>query len=185
MKIVLCTDKSAIFREYQELAKRLLPLATLCAGGQNATYTEVIAYAKAQAKHFQCPVLVEESILVVPSLAQSYPCDPCIETQSMKRKTLLHALEGKSQLDRSAYMQCMLTLAFPDEEAAQFKGICEGSLLESEEGSGYGYDPLFRKHSYNQTLAQLPSQLRAEISDRGKAFQRLSLWLESKLSTRC
>lgn len=191
MKIIVSTDQGALSREYQEIAKQLLPFVTLCTLNEcslpffdQLAAMSLLEYGAEQAKRYRLPVLVEESTLVVPALDKRYPCRMAIENQSQNRKLLLTALAEKPLLDRSAFMECLLVYAAPGEKPMQFKGVCEGVLLEEEQGSGFGYDPLFRKHSYNQTLAQLPPHIKRAVSDRGKAFERFALWLESSLSVR-
>lgn len=191
MKIIICTDQGALFREYQEIAKQFLPFVTLCTMAEcsvpileQTAGTDIVDYATAQAERYGLPVLIEESTLVVPSLEKRYLCRMTVEAQSSNRKTLLSALAENSLLDRSAFMECRLVYAAPGSKPMQFKGLCEGVLLEGEQGNGFGYDPLFRKHSYNQTLAQLPPHVKRAVSDRGKAFERFALWLESSLSAR-
>lgn len=190
MKIIIYTDQGALFREYQELAKQMLPFVTVCTTAEIALptlplpNTDFSSFALAQAERYNLPILIEESNLVVPSLRKHYTCQIPVEEHNQRRHQLLQALKAIPLLEVSAYMECTLTYAAPGKKVVQFKGVCEGILLEEEQGNGFGYDPLFRKHSYNQTLAQLPPHVKRAISDRGKAFAKFALWLESSLSTR-
>lgn len=192
MKLILCTDQGSTFREYQELAKQLLPFVTICSPSEcslpacklPSLGADFSSHATKLAESYNQPLLIEESTLVVPSLGQRFTCRLAVEEHNQQRHVLLNALKENPLLDRSAYMECVLTYAAPGEKTMQFKGLCEGVLLEEEQGNGFGYDPLFRKHSYNQTLAELSPHVKRTISDRGKAFARFALWLESSLSVR-
>lgn len=192
MKIVLCTDQGALFREYQELVKQMLPFVTLCKIGEfssklpeyPSSCTPITTYAMAQAGHLKLPVLVEEVFLIVPGLEQRYTCRLSIEEQSSSRKQLLDTLQEQSPFNRSAYMECLLTYAAPGKECMQFTGRCEGVLLEHEEGSGFAYEPIFRNHFYNQSFAQLQPHIKRAISGQSKALARFALWMESNLSAR-
>lgn len=191
--MMICTDQGAFFREYQELAKHMLPFVTLCTMAEIALPIpelplpgeDFTTYARKQAQQFNLPVLIEESTLVVPSLGQRYTCRLPVEEQTEARHRLLQAIKTLPLFEVYAYMECTVTYAAPTDKFMQFKGLCEGTLLEEEQGNGFGYDPLFRKHSYNQTLAQLPPHVKRAVSDRGKAFAKFALWLESSLSVRC
>ena len=50
---------------------------------------------------------------------------------------------------------------------------CEGTLLATERGGqGFGYDPLFVKHDYSKTFAELDEEMKNRISHRAQALQR-------------
>lgn len=169
----------------------MLPFVTLCKVGEFSSHlpasppacTSITTYAITQAKHLKLPVLVEEVFLIVPGLEQRYTCRLSIEEQSCCRKQLLETLQEKSPFNRSAYMECTLVYAAPDGESMQFMGRCEGVLLEREEGSGYGYEPIFRNHFYNQSFAKLKSHIKEAICCQSKALARFALWMEGNPST--
>lgn len=131
-------------------------------------------------------VLADDSGLVVPVLNGA----PGIfsarfakegATDKENRKKLLDMMRGKKGLDRSAYFECVLALAFPDQTTKTFSARVEGMLLEEERGRhGFGYDSLFVKHDYNLTFAEIPEDTKNRISHRSKALSKLKLFLESK-----
>ncbi|MDR0365045.1 MAG: non-canonical purine NTP diphosphatase [Bacteroidales bacterium] len=55
-----------------------------------------------------------------------------------------------------------------------FEGIVTGELIKSSRGEkGFGYDPIFIPNGYSETFAEMPIDLKNEISHRGKATQKL------------
>ena len=89
-------------------------------------------------------------------------------------------MEGFEEFRRSAHFECTLALCSPAGVVKTFRGICEGTIILSERGgNGFGYDPLFLKHGYNQTFSELDEAVKNQISHRAKALQKLVLKLES------
>jgi XTP/dITP diphosphohydrolase len=62
-----------------------------------------------------------------------------------------------------------------------FEGICNGSLLDEPRGTGgFGYDPIFVPESYDQTFAELPPEIKNNISHRGKAIRQMTEFLKEQ-----
>lgn len=96
------------------------------------------------------------------------------------RKKLLHELKHIADHNRTARFICVMIL-YDGITKHIFKGICEGSIIESERGSdGFGYDPLFKPEGYDKTFAELDMDTKNRISHRGKALAQLKEYL-SKL----
>jgi XTP/dITP diphosphohydrolase len=92
-------------------------------------------------------------------------------------------LQGKSDLERSAYLECALALAHDQKVQKCVTGICEGIIVEKEKGrNGFGYDAIFRKHDYDKTFAELDEAVKIRVSDRRKAFEKLALYLETLIA---
>jgi XTP/dITP diphosphohydrolase len=144
-----------------------------------------IIKAKEIAKILKKWVIADDSGLVVPSLngepgIYSARYAGLNATDRENRQKLLKNLQGKKGLERAAYFECCLTLASPELTIKTFKGIVEGILLEEERGkNGFGYDPIFLKHDYNQTFAQIDEETKNRISHRRKAVEKLKLYLEA------
>lgn len=77
--------------------------------------------------------------------------------------------------NRQAQFVCAVAIASPDGAIAlQEVGICPGEILFAARGNGgFGYDPIFYVPTQQMTFAQMPPQLKHQISHRGKAFQAL------------
>lgn len=93
---------------------------------------------------------------------------------------LLKELEGTPPEKRSASFQCVVALCTPDGACKTFRGSLQGMILDSPRGNqGFGYDPLFFLPEYGKTMAELPLDLKNQISHRGKALAGLKQYLES------
>ncbi len=128
---------------------------------------------------FQKWVIADDSGLVVPALGGApgvYSARYAGKGASDKenRQKLLVAMQRLEGLERSAYFECCIALASPDGIQKTFTGICEGTITTEERGGyGFGYDPLFLKHDYNQTFGELTEESKNRVSHRAKALEKL------------
>jgi XTP/dITP diphosphohydrolase len=129
--------------------------------------------------------LADDSGLVVPALGGEpgiYSARYAGENASDKdnRKKLLKKMEGLKGERRFAYFECCIALASPQGIRKVATGYCEGMVTEEERGgNGFGYDPLFIKHDYNQTFAELGELVKNQISHRAKALDKMLITFES------
>ncbi len=92
---------------------------------------------------------------------------------------VLRKLEDK--LDRSAHYKAIICLVW-DGMSHYFEGICEGRITKEKRGDkGFGYDPIFIPDGYEQTFAELPLDIKNEISHRGKAIRKMVAFLKTQL----
>ena len=91
---------------------------------------------------------------------------------------LLEQLTSKS--DRRARFRTVIALA--DKEGIRlFEGIVNGTISEARSGAGgFGYDPVFIPEGYDKTFAELPSDIKNNISHRAMAVQKLVSFLASE-----
>ena len=86
------------------------------------------------------------------------------------RKKLLKELKGKE--NRNAHFTCAMALVRPDESEITAEGYVFGQIAYEEAGQfGFGYDSLFYLPEYSLTMAQLPPEVKNEISHRHNALQ--------------
>lgn len=91
---------------------------------------------------------------------------------------LLKALEN--QTNRSAHFKTVIALNI-NQKQYLFTGIANGKITKEKKGSqGFGYDPIFQPENYHETFAELPMEIKNEISHRGKAVQQLVEFLNKK-----
>jgi XTP/dITP diphosphohydrolase len=91
------------------------------------------------------------------------------------RQKILKELEGKE--DYSARFRTVIALIIKGEEYF-FEGIIEGKLIREEKGTGgFGYDSIFVPQGYNQTFAELGTEIKNTISHRAKAINQLKQFL--------
>jgi len=94
-------------------------------------------------------------------------------------KLLLKNMEGIT--NRNARFRTVIALLMDGKEYL-FDGIVEGVIIHEKRGnSGFGYDPVFVPNGYNETFAQLGSDIKNNISHRAKAVLKLHDFL-SKLN---
>ncbi|PIS01892.1 MAG: non-canonical purine NTP pyrophosphatase [Chlamydiae bacterium CG10_big_fil_rev_8_21_14_0_10_42_34] len=134
-------------------------------------------------------VIADDSGLVVPALngapgvlSARYAGNDATDLEN--RKKLLDEIQYLMEEDRQAFFECAIALASPEGLKKCVKGTCEGVLLNQDRGGGgFGYDPLFIKHGYNKTFAELSESIKNRISHRRKALDKIALSLESLMST--
>jgi non-canonical purine NTP pyrophosphatase (RdgB/HAM1 family) len=84
---------------------------------------------------------------------------------------LLKALEGKS--NRKARFRTVIALLVNGTEEF-FEGVVNGHIVKEKRGKeGFGYDPVFQPDGYNETFAELGSNVKNKISHRAIATRSL------------
>ncbi|MEZ4710529.1 MAG: XTP/dITP diphosphatase [Caldilineaceae bacterium] len=74
---------------------------------------------------------------------------------------------------RRARFRCVVALAAPDGQIYTCEDSVEGEIVDEPAGDhGFGYDPHFYMPTMGCTMAQLPADLKNEISHRGKAARQ-------------
>ena len=92
----------------------------------------------------------------------------------IKNQNIIDRLEGVPKEKRSARFVCAIAAVLPDNEVITTKGTIEGYIGWKEAGSnGFGYDPIFYLDEYNCSTAELPAEVKNELSHRGKALRAM------------
>jgi XTP/dITP diphosphohydrolase len=91
---------------------------------------------------------------------------------------LLSALAGVRPERRTARFRAVLALADVTgplgDDVITADGACEGLILDAPRGTGgFGYDPLFLLPERGQTMAELGSELKGEVSHRARAMRAI------------
>lgn len=94
-------------------------------------------------------------------------------------RKLLDNLKGVE--NRRARFRTVIALILNGQEYL-FEGVVWGKIIDQERGSdGFGYDPIFVPDGFTQTFAEMPLELKNQISHRGRAVEELRIFLKGRL----
>jgi XTP/dITP diphosphohydrolase len=83
---------------------------------------------------------------------------------------LLAKLKGVPWEKRTARFRCVIAIAGPEGEVELCSGECHGFIAFEPKGEkGFGYDPIFYFPGLDQTMAELPLDIKNRVSHRGEA----------------
>ena len=89
---------------------------------------------------------------------------------------LLAALAAVPDAQRTARFQCLMVYMAHAADATPIicQGTWEGRILRAPRGAnGFGYDPLFYVPTHDCSSAELPPEIKNQLSHRGQALRRL------------
>lgn len=140
------------------------------------------------AKEFGTWAIGDDSGLVVPMLKEKSPGIHSARyageeaTDKENRKLLLKNMKHLEGENRCAYFECSIALSSPEKIVFSTTQRVEGFIAKDERGRyGFGYDPLFIKHGYNKTFAEVEEFVKNTISHRKKAISLLIPVLHEQL----
>jgi len=187
-KLLLATNNQAKVREYRSLLQNLpFELVTLAEAGITTVVDEVGESLEENAR-LKATLLAAESQLL--ALAD----DSGLEVDALGgepgRLSARYAGEGASDRDRvnyllsrlenvpwqkrSACFRCIIAVATPSGEVELCSGECQGMItLEPRGEQGFGYDPIFYLPELGKTMAELPLEIKNQVSHRGKAARKV------------
>jgi XTP/dITP diphosphohydrolase len=197
-KLLIATNNAGKVREYEVLLQDLAGVRITFPAREGLILdVEEIGETFVQNAHLKAvsyarvsglPTLADDSGLEVdvldgaPGVRSARYAGPGADDADRYRK-LLAELEGVPRTQRSARFRCVVALALPGGEVHTAEGACEGEIGFSPHGEfGFGYDPVFVVEGQNgQTMAELPPEVKNQISHRARAVQamlpRLQRWL--------
>ena len=92
-------------------------------------------------------------------------------------KKLLQEMNGKE--NRNARFRTVIALILDGKEYL-FEGVVNGQITNEKRGtSGFGYDPIFKPYSFEQTFAEMGNDIKNTISHRAEAVKKLSAFLST------
>lgn len=192
-QIVLASNNQGKIKEFQEIFTpfgiEIIPQAQLNVPEVDEPYHTFIENslhkARHCAQHTGLAALADDSGLCVNALggepgvfSARYAGAPKSDLRNIEK--LLTTLHDTTE--RSAYFYCSLVFVrtATDPQPIIADGILNGEIgHECKGANGHGYDPIFYVPSYQQTAAEMTSELKNSISHRGVAIQELI----KKLST--
>jgi XTP/dITP diphosphohydrolase len=78
---------------------------------------------------------------------------------------------------------CRLALAEGGRILFESEGIVQGEIAREPRGEhGFGYDPIFFYPPFGRTMGEIPREVKAGVSHRGRAFEALRAYLEQHRS---
>ena len=92
---------------------------------------------------------------------------------------LLKNMNGKNNRDA----RFRTIIAYIDENAQEhiFEGEIKGKIIENMAGeNGFGYDPIFVPEGYEETFAELSSEIKNTISHRARAMEKFLSYINNK-----
>ena len=100
-----------------------------------------------------------------------------------KNSVILERLKDAPDEKRGARFVCAMAAVMPNGEVLCEKGIMEGKIAYSIEGTnGFGYDPIFYLPQYGMTSASISPEQKNEISHRGKALRLIRERINESIS---
>lgn len=90
------------------------------------------------------------------------------------RVTKLLTMMGSIPWDRrTAHFKCVIAIATPEGKLILCQGKRHGIIaFEAKGENGFGYDPIFYLPELAKTMAELPLELKNQLSHRGQAAQK-------------
>jgi XTP/dITP diphosphohydrolase len=186
-KLLLATSNPGKISEYRFLLDGLgYQLTTLAEEGIAKIVTEsgnsyeqnarlkAITYAKLS----QLTTLADDSGLEVDALngepgIRSARFAGEAATDEEKVSFLLAKLNGVPWEKRTACFKCVIVIASPGGRTEVCYGECHGTIaLEAKGENGFGYDPIFSLPDMGKTMAELPFEIKNQISHRARASQK-------------
>ena len=187
-KLLLATNNQAKVREYKDLLHNLPFELTTPAELGITTVVDEIGNSLEENARLKATVLATESQLL--ALAD----DSGLEVDALGgepgRLSARYAGEGASDKDRINYLlarlkdvtwekrtacfRCVIAIATPEGKVEFCSGECRGLITLVPKGEqGFGYDPIFYLPELDKTMAELPLEVKNQISHRGQAARKV------------
>ena len=88
-----------------------------------------------------------------------------------RKRCLLLLRNLRGQTTRAAHFTCAVACAFPNGDALEAEGRCDGAIAFAPMGEGgFGYDPVFLLPEKGKTFGQIGPEEKSAVSHRGKAL---------------
>jgi len=188
LNILVATKNKGKIKEIKEICKELpIKIIELPENDEDTvkedgeTYLEnALKKAKHYANKYKLPTLSDDSGLEIDALNGA----PGINSARFlgektsfdeKMKKILELL--KDNPNRKARFKTVSVLYLPKEKKYFYtEGTVEGEILEmpkKKEGSGFGYDPIFKPAGFDKSFSMLGEKIKNKISHRSKALNKM------------
>ncbi len=186
-KLLLATNNQAKVREYRSLLQNVsLELVTLAEQGITTIVNEVGESLEENARLKATTLAAESQLLTLADysglevdalggepgpLSARYAGEGASNRERIDY--LLARLKGVPWPERSARFRCVIAVATPEGEVKLCSGERRGMItLEPRGEEGFGYDPVFYLPELDKTMAELPLEVKNQISHRGQAARK-------------
>lgn len=191
-KIVIASNNPGKLREIERILRpqglEVLPQSLFNIPEAEEPYCTFIENCLAKARHASehsgLPALADDSGICVDALngapgvySARFAGEP--KSDAANNRKLLEALANEA--NRRAHYYCVMVLVRhpQDPQPLIAEGVWEGEILHGPRGSGgFGYDPLFLVPELGRTGAELPLDVKNQVSHRGKALAQLAAKLQ-------
>ena len=146
---------------------------------ETGTTFEENSYIKAETvmKATGLPAIADDSGIAVDALngepgiySARYGFDDTLDDHG-RMMLLLKNTEHVPDGQRQAKFVCVITFVTPNGMTIQARGEIHGELTREPRGeNGFGYDPIFYYPPMGMTTAELPSEIKNQVSHRGNAL---------------
>jgi len=198
-KLLLATNNQAKVHEYRSLLRNPThELVTLADQGITTIVSEVGRSLEENARlkatvlaaQSQLVTLADDSGLEVDALggepgwlSARYAGEGASDRDRVNY--LLSRLKGVPWPERSARFRCVIAIATPDGEVEFCSGECRGIITFEPKGKhGFGYDPVFYLPQLDKTMAELPLEIKNQVSHRGQAARKVFQVLEGLICSK-
>ena len=187
MKVVLASKNEHKLREISKITEKFgIELVLQSELGidldveETGTTFEENSFIKAEAvmKATGLPALADDSGIAVDALngepgvySARYGFDDTLDDWG-RLELLLKNTEHVPDGQRQAQFVCVITMVTPDGQVIQARGEIHGELTRAPKGeNGFGYDPIFYYPPLGMTTAELPPEVKNQVSHRGNALK--------------
>ncbi len=197
MRLLIATHNQGKKREYADILGNLgLELVSLSDLGISLDVAETgetfaenaLLKARTYAQQTHLLTLADDSGLEVdalggaPGIYSARYAGPTA-TDEDRYQQLLRALADVPDEQRTARFRCAIALVWPTGREELVEGICEGYIARAPSGrNGFGYDPVFYLPEYGRTMAELPPEIKNQISHRARAAHKAREILQPPIS---
>ena len=194
-KLLLATNNQGKAREYKSLLKNIpLELVTLAEQSITTVVDEVGENLEENAR-LKATLLAAESQLL--ALADDSGLEVDVLGGEPGQLSARYAGEYASDRDRVNHLlsrlgdvpwqkrfarfRCVIALATPGGEVELCSGECRGFITFEPKGKrGFGYAPVFYLPELGKTMAELPLEIKNQVSHRGQAARKVRQLLQKQ-----
>ena len=185
-KIVLASGNKGKLREFRQMLEpmgyEIHPQSEFNVTEAEEPFGTFVENALAKARHVSrqtgLPAMADDSGICVDALggqpgvhSARYAGDP--KSDDRNNQKLIADLAGIENRAANYYCVLVYVRSADDPQPIVVDGRWSGIVIDEPKGeNGFGYDPYFLVEEYGKTFAELPAEIKNEISHRAHALQQ-------------